>query len=213
MHVTLISMAFIDKKVLQETDHLHWKLAKGSIEQNLKNLKSDLKPDDDEVPQQLWQLLQLGYPMPILVEIVQAMQELPWSSIGVEQGHAASSMIKKHHAEMMENQLTCRSFLYQFRPLACSKPLDLEEMERLQKQIGQILQANPFAQTGRQLFLKEAFQIAENLQPLNKRLTRQDAQHIMGTHSEQYFQLDPEVRAGYEHNFSISRRSVLPSAL
>ena len=105
--------------------------------------------------------------MPVLVECVEQVKKLPWSSISVGQAHAAAAQIKKHHPEMMENVLTSRSFLTQMRPLI-SRSMDLDEVERSQKQIEKIMQQNPAAQTGRQLFLKEVFSQAASFDASNK---------------------------------------------
>ena len=197
LHVSYISSAFLDKKVFKETEHYPWKLARGNITNNLRSLKQDSKPQGDETTEQIWELLNLDFPEAVLVETVEQVQKLPWSSIGVEQAHASAAQVKKHHPEMMENMLTCRSFLSQFRPLI-SRAMDVEEVGRYQKEINRIMEQNPACQTGRQLFLKEAFSQAAEMNPARMRFTVHDCHAIMASHAEQYFALEPAVRAGYE---------------
>ena len=45
LQVAYVSLAYVAKKVFQETDHYPWKLPKGNIELNLSHLKTEEKPD------------------------------------------------------------------------------------------------------------------------------------------------------------------------
>ena len=116
-----ISATSTDKRVFARTDKRPWCLANSNIKQNLRSLVACDKPQDDEMTQQLWMLMKLGWPIGRCEEVVLHLKFLPWPSIGAEQGHTAAAVIQKQHPEIHDDQLCCRSFLYQLRPL-CAAP-------------------------------------------------------------------------------------------
>jgi len=52
-----------------------------------------------------------------MVEVLQHLEELPWTSIATEEGHAAAAVVLKHHPEFHEDALQCMAMLYQMRVL------------------------------------------------------------------------------------------------
>ena len=119
---------------------------------------------------------------------------LPWISIGAEQGHSPASVIHKQHPELHASQLTCRSFLYQFRPLF-AQPEEEAVVLQFQKQIDTVLAKQPEKSTGRQLFLQEAMDAAKVLW---ERLSNDARIAIMQSHAERYFALSTNARGSYE---------------
>ena len=79
----------------------------------------------------------MGWPMERYKEVVVKIKMLCWSSIGAEQGHTAAAVIHKQHPEMQDNMLTCRSYLYQVRPLF-NMAEDEKEVLKIQRQIDQM---------------------------------------------------------------------------
>ena len=111
------SWSYVDNRIFSETDQYPWKLCKGKLETNLADLKDMERPPNEKVAQQMWQLMQMNYPVVCLVEVCKAMKQLPWSSIGCEQGHVGASIMKRYHPDIQENMLKCRSFFYQLQPM------------------------------------------------------------------------------------------------
>ena len=153
IHCSCISAAYIDKRIFAATDRRPWCLAKDNIKDNLRDLVEGDKPEDDETSLQLWKLMKMGWPIERCEEVVLHLQLLPWSSIGAEQGHTAAAVIKKQHQEIHEDQLCCRSFLYQLRPLL-AEPEENAALATYQKQMEGVLAKAPDKFTGRQVFCK-----------------------------------------------------------
>ena len=67
--------------------------------------------------EQMWQLLMQNYHVESLVDVTKCMKQLPWSSIGCEQGHVAASIMKRYHPEIQENMATAVPFLCMLQPM------------------------------------------------------------------------------------------------
>ena len=90
----------------------------GNKEANLVCLGSLLLgPDTDSVAAQLWELMQSKWPMALLVEILDAIEILPWSSQVCEEAHAAAAVMMRFHPDLHEDTLCCIAMLYSTKPL------------------------------------------------------------------------------------------------
>jgi hypothetical protein len=89
---------------------------------------------------------------------------LPWSSIGGDQGHAAVAQVKRHHHDLHEDSLMCRSFLYSMQSLVSASE-HTRRLQRLSLQISGLKQVRQQCWTGRMAFLSECFDMAKRLLP------------------------------------------------
>lgn len=191
------SASFIDFKIFAETRRYPFCLCKGDMSLNLATLAAGVRPTHESVADQMWQLLQFDYPASALIEVLQSISDLPWSSMAVEQAHAGAAVVMRYHPDLHEDSMMCRSMLYQMRALVTSDE-NSRRIARLQLSIGRIRHARPRHAGGRQLFLKEAMDAARGILPFGQGLSMDARKLIMQTHSAQYFSLDAGRRAVYE---------------
>ena len=178
-------MCFVDNRIFADAEKLPWKLCKGSILQNLRQLKHMDGPPGEMVADQMWQLLNMNYPEVCLVDVVKSMAQLPWSSIGCEQGHVAASIIKRFHPDIQENNLKCRAFIYMLQPMI-SEGDEWSRVATMQREIDKLIAKDPLKFSGRQLFLQESIQKLK-LKDGDYYAKQKAKEMIMATHSEQFY--------------------------
>ena len=109
---------------------------------------------DECVASQMWDLMRINYPRACLEEVLHEIQRLPWSSIGAEQGHAAAAQVKRHHHDLHEDSLMCRSLMYSMQSLLSASE-HTRRLQRISMQISGLKQARQKCWTGRMAFLSE----------------------------------------------------------
>ena len=152
--VVLITRSYLDFKVFNDARSYPWSLCIGDKVDNLIALNMiNIKPSTDSVAAQLWQLLRQEWPMCLMVEVLQHLEELPWTSKATEEGHAAAAVVLKHYPEFHEDALHCRTMLYQVRVLfGTSETQTL--VERLQHQANSFSFGSPLRNVGQKPVLE-----------------------------------------------------------
>jgi hypothetical protein len=95
MESAMTTAAFITRKIFRVANQLPWTLASGDINSNLDSLKREEEPEE-ETASKVWQLLQMGYNRASLVEAVELLAHVHWSTGGVEQAHGSAAVIQKY---------------------------------------------------------------------------------------------------------------------
>ena len=93
-----VSIAFISVRCLHPASRAPWHLCGGDLALNLEALRGQPQPSEPTTCK-VWQLLQLGYNVPQLLLAVRTLQDCPWSTVHVEQGHAHASGVAKAHGQ------------------------------------------------------------------------------------------------------------------
>ena len=96
MQAALVTKGHLHEKIFADTRRLPFSLCRGDKQANLVSLRDGARPDEPTA-EQLWDLMQLGYPIDALISVLEEVQGLPWSSQGVEQAHAGAAQVMKHH--------------------------------------------------------------------------------------------------------------------
>ena len=147
-------------------------------------LKHMEQAPSEKVAQQMWQLLQMNYPAARAATsmVCKAVQQLPWCSIGCEQGHVGASIMERYHPGIQEHMLEYRSFLYQLQPMI-SPGEQWARVAAMQKEIDKLLTKDPLKFSSRQLFFQEAMEKVGHTDA-NYCAKQQAKEMIMATHSE-----------------------------
>lgn len=74
----MVCCAFLERRLFRAARQLPWRLCRGSIIDNLKELRDQKEPAED-LANKLWQLLRLGYPLQQLEQAVELLRSCPWS--------------------------------------------------------------------------------------------------------------------------------------
>jgi hypothetical protein len=198
----LTSASFISFKILREARELPWSLCLGDAEANLRELSSNPQPLETNSAQ-LWTLMEKNYPMKGLIDIVEEIKGLPWSSLGVEQQHAATAQFKRMHPSTQEEMLRCRAMAYMMRPLLARDEV-VKRVGRLQMHIQLLKRKVPNRLSGKCLFLRDVFSQWKDLSgsvvvPSEIRVG------ILASHGGEYFDLPSAVRRAYEERAASER--------
>ena len=134
--------------------------------------------------------------MALLVEILDAIEMLPWSSQVCEEAHAAAAVMMRFHPDFHEDTLFCRAMLYNTKPLLGRSDTELL-VGRLQARAHNFVIARPQARLGRQVYFKKLVTQARKLaEP--RALSHADMVDLMKVHFEKFAALPPRVRLHYE---------------
>lgn len=127
---------FFSWRVLAEAEELPWSLVRGDREANLAAL-AKRESVDEPTAAKIKSLVERGYPTEELLEGLSLIAGAPWSSRGVEQGHAGASQAKKFHPEFGERSMIERLMLRSVMPLALPSE-ESRQRERLVKRVAQL---------------------------------------------------------------------------
>ena len=105
-----IAYHFMWRRILQPAGELPWRLVCGDLQQNLLQLKEEECPDEP-VSSQLWELMHAGYPMPMLVSVLEALGQAGWTAVPAEQQHGSLAQFKRWHPDYGVQTLLSRAML------------------------------------------------------------------------------------------------------
>jgi hypothetical protein len=188
-----ISASFMERKALSVARGLPWSLARGDINENLDRLRQG-PPPVDPTAHKIWKLLEIGYSRPLLVEGVERLADVHWSTTIVEQGHGSASVIHKAHRAYGVDMLCQRSMIHMMRALF---PRQDEEVanQRLENRLEAISRKQPQKITGRHVFMAECMELAA-AGPVERRGSR--GQAIMKLHGSLWNALGEAEKVLYE---------------
>ena len=191
----VITKSDLDYKIFNDAEGYPWCLCTGDKATNLYELgQLQIQPTTDTVAAQLWHLKKQHWPMSLLLEVLEGLEDLPWTSKVTEEAHAAASVVLKNHPEFHEDALQCRAMLYQLKVLfGTCEVVDL--VARLQKKADSFCLGKPLCYGGRQLFLKEEMNVAKQMAggPLKPEVCRE----IMAGSGQRFYGLDGDAQLQY----------------
>ena len=110
-----VSLAYLDKRVFSTLTSLPWSLCIGDIAQNLQDLLEDEEMPHEVTAQKLWSLGKSGFDRRRLLQTLEAMRELCFTSHLTEKLHASAAVVKRHHPDYGARTTEMRSFVHTFR--------------------------------------------------------------------------------------------------
>ena len=134
-HTTL---AFVSTRVWSRCKEWPWKLAIGDIPKNIDDLAAMETPPEESVARKVWYLANHKFPREQLLEGVQLLQHLGWTSTTVEQIHASATLVVRVHPTYGILALCARALMHTSRLFFTVDPLDREAEKlslRLQEQL------------------------------------------------------------------------------
>ena len=202
-----LSAAFLDRKVFRPARELPWLLVTGQgVEAELDALAAMEAVPSDPTAAKIQGLMKVGYNRAALVEAVELLRDIRWSSATVEQGHRSASIIGQLHATMGSDMLMMRSYIHMMKPLVTAEKARKSVTVAL-KRIARSEDRQPKHITGRQFFLKAMFGEAMAALPAGAKLHRATSKSIMKEHSCLYKQMPSPERNGLEHRAKLARAS------
>ena len=120
-HATVYSAAatvgYISRDVFDDIRREPLSLTQGDIAENVRQLMLRAGEPSDATTRKLKRLLEAGEPQGHIVDALVLLRDAPCSSALVEEGHAAGSVLKKHHEGYGEAALRARALVHQMRAL------------------------------------------------------------------------------------------------
>lgn len=192
----MVCCAFLERRVFRAARQAPWCLCQGSIEENLRALCSGEAPQDDTT-KKIWQLLQLGFPMPQLVAAVKLLQSCPWSICMNEQMHGQQAALRKLHRACTRRVITARSMVSLLRPMLAMSPEDRRRSE-LRRKLGALDKKKPERMSGIDVFVREAMSLAAVQYAGTEGFPRPVRLQIMARSAAEYAALDGTRKHAYE---------------
>ena len=194
---------FLYDRCLRHLLDYPWCLCEGNISENLDQLaaKELLPAGTDDTTVKIWKLARRGIDRQDMVNAVSLLAEVPWSTLGVEQGHASASILKRQHPMMSTEMICRRAFVHSFKPLVQQPDVDRHEhiVARIQSSIARLEATSGRGRTGRNLFLGEFTSGAMTFRIGAPPSARKDtAQWAMRHHGAMWSELSADDKAWYE---------------
>jgi hypothetical protein len=155
LRASLVTQAHLKDKLFDDTARHPFSLCAGDKHQNLLDLQAGLMPTEP-MASQLWILLKRGFSIRALVEVLEELEDLCWSSLGVEQAHAGASQVLKHHPGFFDGSMMSRSMLYTMRSLV-TLAAHTARLTKLEHELEKLRSERPRCASGRHAFLCGCF--------------------------------------------------------
>ena len=152
-----VSFHFFWRRVLELASKRPWSLARGDLKGNLDELKEETEPPGDPFSCQMWHLLRRGFSFQQLVNTLLLMQDVPWTSMLVEQQHASLACLMRFHPEYGANTLVGRALVLQLRRLLPSESAEEKLLRSYTHQLMKLSAKNPEKASGRHAMISELF--------------------------------------------------------
>ena len=154
-----ISYHFLWRRVLAPASELPWTLCRGDIVANLQELAAGNCPEEP-IASQLWQLMQIDFPVGQLQATVKLLGEVGWTSLPAEQQHGSLAQVRRWHPEYGVDSLTSRALLMSVSRLLPSQSAEERRIGVIMRQLEKMDKSNPDKASGRQGMLQSMIAIA-----------------------------------------------------
>ena len=156
------SLHFLWRRVLEPAGDLPWSLCRGDLVQNLRDLKAEPEEPEEPVCSQLYQLLHDDcYPDEKLVQVLQLLGQVGWTSLPCEQQHGSLAQLKKWHPEYTEATLIARGLMHHTSRILPQATAEQKRLSAINRQIAKLCKAKPERVGGQHMLLKAMISIAK----------------------------------------------------
>eukprot|EP00971_Amphidinium_carterae_P273035 5419067-Amphidinium_carterae.1 len=186
-----VALAYIHERIGRQLDEYPLSLIHGSVQVNLKGLGEATEKPHDVFAAKLWALIRIGYDTKRLAEFLTLLQNLPFSTLTVEQAHGSSAVIHRYHPSLGLDRHLQRSFLHQVRFVFL--PDDTSKHENLLvSKLHKLMAKRITGNTARTQFFKEAVQEARRKVGPNASISHESMQKLMAMHVSAFKRCSPQ---------------------
>ena len=156
------SYHFLWRRVLEPAGQLPWRLCRGSIECNLRALAAEEHEPEEPCSRQFWLLLnrEVPYPMAQLVETVELLGQVSWSSLPAEQQHGSLAALHRWHPEYELETLVFRALCHQMVRLLPSESQADRQISKIVRQMKKLESKVPERAGAQHMVLKAILAVA-----------------------------------------------------
>ena len=193
-----VAASFAKNKLFNNIHCYPWKLAIGSISENLQGFRSS--DEDLDIHSTEWairQLLRMGFSLARLVQAVELLRDIPWSTLPCERSHGSSAVMHRAHPTYSGIVLAEKAFLHMCR---CFMTPTLEDNQamRQQRRIDKLMKKDPARISGKNVFLQDLFHECRAELPPGSTLSRAQSNQIFQAHGALYKALAPHIQDVYD---------------
>jgi hypothetical protein len=127
-------------------------LARGSILENLEVLCNQDVVPKDPLAQKVQTLLRSGYNRHLIERGLRLLNEVQWSTAGVEQGHGSTAVVHRYHPMFSPERLATRAFLHMFAQLLGPPEMHTSAADRHMAALKRLLAKVPRRVQGMHMF-------------------------------------------------------------
>jgi hypothetical protein len=153
-------MAFFQFRALIPAEGLPWSLCRGDIQANLRALKASPRPTHCDASAKAWDLMEVGWPLHSLQQMVQLMADAPFTTTVTEQLHASASVVARYHPEYQLDTLLARSMCLAVAKMLQKPPTVERAMAKAKAKLNRLNKAIPEKSSGRQVFFGDLCKVA-----------------------------------------------------
>ena len=154
------SYHFLWRRVLEPAGDFPWKLCRGDLVKNLRDLKAGDYPEDP-VSSQIYDLLCDSTMESQLVQMLKLLGQVGWTSLPCEQQHVSLAQLKKWHPEYTEATLISRGLMHQASRILPSVSSEEKKIAMINKKIAKVCRAVPERAGGQHMLLQAVISVAK----------------------------------------------------
>jgi len=205
------SSCFLHWRVMRNIRSYPWKLVEGDVQHNLDELMRHPEPaaEWDDTTRKIYTLLRL---QPVewrdrVVEALMLLKEIPWSTAGVEQGHASAAIVSRLHPMSGLDSVADRAFCHSALPLLQDKGREKvhRKIEILEGRLARLRTKTGSGVSGRQIFFED---MVTGLVAAgdDRRLSQELKVWAMGAHVDDWKRLSPADHDLYNRRAALRRQ-------
>ena len=180
---------------LRAATRLPWSLVIGDRRHNLEKLAAG-PPPEDLTSWKIYKLMQLGFPIESLLDGLELLSRLSWSSKCVEEGHASASALMKLHHRYGESQMKARAMVCQARLLFSRTHLQ-KRAAALEERLGRLRRKDPSKITGKAMYVKEIMQLLEQKKRDGRQVAKDTTNKLISKHGVRWTAMSATRQAEY----------------
>ena len=189
-----LQASFIRWRLRPATRH-PWSLTIGDRTTNLLKLASG-PPPEDRTSWKIQRLMLIGFPLEQMLEGVELLSRLSWSSKTVEEGHASASTLMKLHRRYGLATMKSRAMIIQSRALF-QRNRSHNQLARVDARLEKLRRRNPDKITGKGIWISQLFRTLKEQKQRGKLVRRGTTNHLIRVHGRQWDKLTKTAQHRY----------------
>ena len=175
-----------------------WSVCRSNPQEALDVLVRGSRPDDETLGK-IYDMAQFGMHSRTLLDTLELMRNVPWTSTIVEQGHVYASRMKRYHQDYSSSTLATRIVLSSVRSQ------DERLLMQLRRSVVSTRKRKPQCTTGRQMFYKELIDTVQSLRSEGREFPADINKRVVKGHTARWKTKSAAERGAYHAKALVHR--------
>eukprot|EP00971_Amphidinium_carterae_P107474 2128807-Amphidinium_carterae.2 len=158
LSASLACQSYLHMRVWSVLQEYPWCLCGQDPAGRVKELLELSEPPDDCVASKLWALGASGMASIKIVEMLELLSQVAWTSHTAEKQHASAAQVKKYHPEITTSTLAQRAFIHGCRELLPADSVPDQRVAKLQQHMQKLIRYRPSNIGPRQVYYADMLQ-------------------------------------------------------